>query len=267
MISDSDILTLLADVDLVDIGAGPVVALAHGAGGGVRENFAGLIAAGSGLHRFTGPYYPGSGASRMPTASLSIDDLADSVVAAALSTGAGRFPIIGLSLGSAVAVTAAHRHPEHVSALVLTVGLARPDPQSLAFVRVWRQLARDGHLGVLAELLLYAANSPATLHSMTPTDHAAAVNEIERTYPPGGAAHAELVTRVDVTGLLESITVPTLVVVAGQDRIVLPATARLLAGIPGAELIEYPDAGHIFTPAEGRRWADDLVRFLDRIEQ
>jgi hypothetical protein len=46
---------------------------------------------------------------------------------------------------------------------------------------------------------------------------------------------------------------------------VLPGTAReFAAGISGAELIEYPAAGHIFTPPEAERRAGDVAAFLDR---
>jgi len=266
MISKTERIRLLEHVDVVDSGSGSVVALAHGAGGGVRENFSPLIAASSGGRRFVGPYYPGAGKTPLATDPLSIEKLADTVVAAALQAGAERFPVVGLSLGAAVAVTAAARHPEQVSALVLTVGLVHPDAQSSAFVTVWRRLAEHGDYATLAELILYAASSPQTLASLSPDEHSEVVRQIRRDYPAGGAAHVELVSRTDVRPLLASIEVPTLVVVAGEDRVVLPDTTRKLAsGIEGADLIEYPVAGHIFAAAQAQRWAADVGAFLDRL--
>ncbi|WP_329409248.1 hypothetical protein OG563_42825 [Nocardia vinacea] len=143
------------------------------------------------------------------TAPLSIDELADTVVATALEAGAERFPIVGLSLGSAVAVTTATRHPAHVSALILTVGLVYPDAQSRALVRVWQHLAEHGHFDTLAELLFYA-NSPGTLTSLSEDEHAAAVRQIRAGYPVGGADHVELVSRTDIRPLLAAVDVPTL---------------------------------------------------------
>ncbi|WP_329409426.1 alpha/beta hydrolase [Nocardia vinacea] len=264
MISDAQRQHLLDQVDVVDSGTGSVVALAHGAGGGVRENFAPLIDT-IADRRFVGPYYPGAGKTPQATAPLSIDELADTVVATALEAGAERFPIVGLSLGSAVAVTAATRHPEHVSALVLTVGLVYPDAQVRALVRVWRHLAERGDFDTLAELLFYA-NSPGTLTSVSEDEHAAAVRQIRAGYPVGGADHVELVSHTDIRPLLPAVDVPTLVVVSGEDRVVLPDTVRQLAsGIAGAELIEYPSAGHIFTPAEAGPWVAEVSAFLDRL--
>jgi pimeloyl-ACP methyl ester carboxylesterase len=249
MISDAQRQQLLDQVDVVDSGTGPVVALVD------------TIAD----RRFVGPYYPGAGKTPQATAPLSIDELADTVVATALAAGAERFPIVGLSLGSAVAVTAATRHPEHVSALVLTVGLVYPDAQARALVRVWRHLAARGDFDTLAELLFYA-NSPATLTSVSEDEHAATVRQIRAGYPVGGADHAELVSRTDIRPLLSAVDVPTLVVVSGQDRILLPDTVRQLAsGIAGAALIEYPSAGHIFTPAEAGPWVAEVSAFLDRL--
>ena len=265
MISQSKRRHVLDRCDIVDRGAGPVTALAHGAGGGVLENFAPLIEAAP-HRRFVGPYYPGAGRTPSAPEPLSADALADTVVAAALEAGAERFPIVGLSLGAAVAVTAAVRHPEHVAALVLTGGFARADAQTTAFTRVWRRLADHGDHDALAELLLHAVGSPQTLASLSPEQHTAAVRRIRRDHPVGGAAHAELVGRVDVRPLLASVEVPTLVVTGGQDRVVLPATTRRLAsGIGGAESIEYPSAGHIFTDAEARRWSADVTAFLDGV--
>ena len=50
-----------------------------------------------------------------------------------------------------------------------------------------------------------------------------------------------------------------------HDRLVNPASTRALAElVPGAELLEYPDAGHLFTPAEEVHWAADAEDFLNR---
>lgn len=265
MISTASHQDLLDGVDVLDVGSGPVVALAHGAGGGVRENFAPLFDGLGDHRRFVGPYYPGAGGTALSDEPLSVEQLADQVVAAAVRAGAERFPIVGLSLGGAVAVTAAARHPEHVSALVLTVPLRCPDAQARAVVSVWRALADAGDYEGLANLLFLVAASPRTLTEATPTEAATTIDLIRDGYPVGGSAHAELVTRVDVTPLLETITVPTLVVVAGADRILLPDTVRGCAAIRGAEVVEYPDAGHIFTPVEAQRWTSDVDAFLSRV--
>lgn len=159
---------------VVDQGSGPVVALAHGAGGGVMENFTPLLDRMTPDRRLVGPYWPGAGGTPRRTEPLQLDELADAVVAAAVAAGADRFAVVGVSLGAAVAVTAALRHPEHVSSLVLTVGLASADTQVRLAVDVWRFLAAAGDLDALAGFLLHAGASATTLEAMTAAEERAA---------------------------------------------------------------------------------------------
>jgi pimeloyl-ACP methyl ester carboxylesterase len=240
------------------------VALAHGAGGGIAANFGGVTDALGDRWRFLGPNYPGSGTTPVASAPLTFEHLADTVVAAGVVAGATRFPVIGLSLGAAVAVTAAVRHPEHVSALVTTVGLAHTDAQSLAFARAWSAFEAHGDAVGLAHLMLLTCGTTESLAALGAEGVDSLVAEMVRTRGSGTDAHADLVGRVDVRDLLPAIDVPTLVVVAGADRIVLPTTARRFGDIAGAEIVEYPGAGHIFTDTEVDRWAADIGGFLVR---
>lgn len=264
MISREQAAELLAGVDVVGGGTGGVVALAHGAGGGIAPNFGGVVDALGDRWRFVGPNYPGSGGTPLASGPLTVEHLADLVVAAGVAAGATRFPVVGLSLGAAVAVTAAVRHPDHVSALVTTVGVAHADAQSLAFARAWRALEAHRDPVGLAHLMLLTCGTADALAAIGPGGIDTAVGETVRTLAPGGATHAALVEHVDVRELLSEIAVPTLVVVAGADRIVLPTTARRFGDIVDAEVVEYPSAGHIFTPAETVRWSADIGAFLDR---
>ncbi|MET9326855.1 alpha/beta hydrolase [Tsukamurella sp. NPDC003166] len=241
-------------------GEGPVVALAHGAGGGVRENFAPLID-GIGDRRFVGPYWPGSGDTPRSDTPLELDALADAVVAAAVSSGADRFPVVGLSLGAAVAVTAARRHPEHVSGLVLTVGVARADVRVRAATGTFRALAAAG-APELAAYVLRACSTDEQLRDLSPEDAERIVADVRAAIPPGAPEQMELVGRVDVTGLLSGISVPTLVVVGGGDRLIPPDIERELGTIRGARVIAYDGAGHTFTPREAAVWAADVAEFL-----
>lgn len=253
---------LLDDVEIVTAGHGPIVALAHGAGGGVNENFAGLIAAGRDRFRFTGPSMPGVGSTPLPPEPLELEVLADRLIAAAELEGGERFPIVGISLGAAVAIAATVRHPERVSALVLTVPFARPDAQSRSFTDVWRALDASGDRDALAQHLFSGCTTTAALSATSVDDAHAITAAVRDGYPAGGAAHAELIGRVDVTGLFDAVDVPALVVIGGQDRLLLPNTCRLYAGIPGAHVLEYPDAGHIFDETTAQRWNADVLRFL-----
>jgi 3-oxoadipate enol-lactonase len=58
-------------------------------------------------------------------------------------------------------------------------------------------------------------------------------------------AHLYAVSRHDTRARLQQLSLPTLIVKAGQDILVQPRSAdRLLALIPHAQLVTFPDAGH-----------------------
>ncbi|WP_285030314.1 alpha/beta hydrolase [Mycolicibacterium sp. lyk4-40-TYG-92] len=249
----------LSTLTVTRIGSGPALLLAHGAGGGVALNFGQLIDEMAGERTLIGVDYPGSGASPLATSSYSVDDLADAIVDAGRAAGFDRFPIVGLSLGSAVAVTAALRHPEAVSALILTVGFAHADPQLRLVVDVWRYLA--GHNRDMLARFLTGVSSPSAFVEGGNLDEVVA--DVRASIPVGSPQQAALAVEVDLRDRLADIAIPTLVVAAGVDRIVQPSSTRALAaGIPGSVLMEYPHAGHIFTPDEGRTWISDIRKFL-----
>ncbi|MDZ7918060.1 MAG: alpha/beta hydrolase [Rhodococcus sp. (in: high G+C Gram-positive bacteria)] len=262
MIPSPDASALLESVHLVRAGDGPPVALAHGAGGGVLANFATVIEHFRAERSLIGVDYPGSGDTPVASTPLSLEALADAVVEAMVTVGYERFPILGLSLGTAVAVTAAVRHPDRVTGLVLTVGLATADMQLTSLFAVRRRLVELREWDALAHLMLYAT-SPGTLSDISMEERDAFLVQMGEKYPVKTAAQSELAATVDIEHLLPRLNLPALVIAAGQDRFVLPSTTRALAdGIAGAEMIEYPDAGHIFTPGETNQWIEDIGKFL-----
>ncbi|MFF1420471.1 alpha/beta fold hydrolase [Streptomyces sp. NPDC058280] len=119
-------------------GTGPGLLLAHGATGSIEGNFAPVLPALAAAHTVVAPDYPGSGETPVADAPLDLDELTDSVVDSAVRRGVGRFAVLGFSLGTLVAVRAAVRHPERVTALVLTAGFARPDDHLLGLLPGWR---------------------------------------------------------------------------------------------------------------------------------
>lgn len=249
----------LSTLTVTRVGSGPALLLAHGAGGGVALNFGQLMDEMAGERTLIGVDYPGSGASPLAASSYRVDDLADAIVDAGRAAGFDRFPILGLSLGSAVAITAALRHPETVSALVLTVGFAHADPQLRLVVDVWRYLA--AHDRAILARFLTGVSSPSAFDEDGNLDEIVA--NVHASIPAGSPQQAALAAEIDLRDRLAEIAIPTLVVAAGADRIVRPSSTRALAaGIPGSVLMEYPHAGHIFTPDEGRTWISDIRKFL-----
>jgi pimeloyl-ACP methyl ester carboxylesterase len=250
-------------LDVLVKGSGPALLLAHGAGGGIEGNFGLVLGDLARDHTLVGPHYPGAGASPLPPGRLELDDLADQLVAAAVAAGQDSFAVLGESLGSAVAVRIAARHPDRVRALVLTAGFPVADPvldlaarlvDALAEAERWDDLARFAHLSCL---------SPRELADLRPADVEAGTRATLAAMPPGMRAHFDLVSRVDVRSDLGRLSAPTLVVAPSGDRLVLPESShRLAAGIPGAELVELPGAGHVLNEADRAVWLRHVRRFL-----
>jgi non-heme chloroperoxidase len=74
-----------------------------------------------------------------------------------------------------------------------------------------------------------------------------------------------LMTRPDATPLLSTIHCPTLIVVGEQDAITPPSMSEgMQRGIPGAELVVIPDAGHMSNLEQPAAFNAALARFLER---
>ncbi|GAB2835918.1 hypothetical protein GCM10022221_38870 [Actinocorallia aurea] len=128
-------------------GTGPGLLLAHGAGGGIDPNYGAVMDVLAAHRTVVGPDYPGTGRTPRAETPLTLDGL----VATAVEEGVETFAISGYSLGCPVAVRAATRHPDRVTALVLTAGFAHPNPRLLLAARLWRDLLRADDLDAALE--------------------------------------------------------------------------------------------------------------------
>ncbi|MET7638072.1 alpha/beta fold hydrolase [Streptomyces sp. NPDC005438] len=250
-------------LDTLVTGSGPGLLLAHGAGGGVDANFGPLLPLLAADHTVVGSDYPGSGDSPVVDR-LDLDRLADSLVGEAAEAGLERFTVLGYSLGTAVALRVAHRHPGRVRGLVLGAGLARAATRPRLVTELWDGLLERGDLAGFARLNLLTALSDRQLAAMSGEEVAGALREVAATVPPGAVAQARLVRELDVRGELAGVGVPTLVVAAGRDGLVPPDASRELAeGIPGAAYTVL-DAGHLVLAERPAEWWEAVSGFLAR---
>ncbi|MEQ0561828.1 alpha/beta hydrolase [Amycolatopsis sp. NEAU-NG30] len=242
-------------------GSGPGLLLAHGGGGSIEGNFGPILDDLARTHTVVGPDYPGSGATPRSDRPLDLDEVADELVAIAVGAGCERFAILGYSLGTAVAVRAATRHPDRVTALILTSGFARLNNQMRLAVDVWASLLHDDPR-LLAKFLTLAGTGARHLESLTPEQLAAAVDELAAFIPEGSPEQVRLVAEVDTRAELAAITVPALVVATTLDGLASPALSRELAeGLPHAELVEI-EAGHNIAVEAPDAWLAAIEKFL-----
>ncbi|AOP48201.1 alpha/beta fold hydrolase [Streptomyces lydicus] len=244
------------------LGSGPGLALAHGAGSSVAGTYGPILDGLSAHHTVVGVDYPGSGDTPRSAAPLSLDDLADQLVAAAVAEGLDTFAVSGYSLGGPVAVRAAARHPERVTALVLTATFAHRDNRLALAVPVWRKLAESGHRELLAEYLTMMALGADALEAMPDEQLREAIGFTAAAVADGTPEHAELAPRIDVRDDLPGIQVPTLVVSTTQDWFTSRRLHRELADtIPGARLVELP-TGHLPMIERPDAWRQLITDFL-----
>ncbi|MER5301055.1 alpha/beta hydrolase [Streptomyces lasiicapitis] len=248
------------------VGRGPALLLAHGAGGSVDANFGPVLPALAAAHRAVAVDYPGSGETPRAKAPLTLDTLADELIAAADAEGADTFALAGYSLGSAVAVRAAARHPSRVKALILTAPFTRPDTRTTLAAQIWHHLASSRDRDKLARFVLPLALSPQTLDSLSPEQLAGTLRGTAESAPEGTADHVDLVIRTDVRADLAAITAPTLVITTTRDQLVPPALQReVAAGIKGARVAEIA-TGHLPFAEDPARWQRLITDFLAETE-
>ena len=118
---------------LTHTGDGPALVLVHGVGA-TRSIWARVVEQLADGHAVTAVDLPGFGDSPPVGPGFDLDEVADAVAEGLAAAGVPRpFALVGHSLGGAVALTLAHRHPDMVDRLVLVApaGLS-PRPPWLA---------------------------------------------------------------------------------------------------------------------------------------
>ncbi|MGW7206587.1 alpha/beta fold hydrolase [Streptomyces sp. NPDC054837] len=246
------------------LGSGPGLLLAHGAGSSLAGTYGPILEALAARHTLVGIDYPGSGETPRSTTPLTVDDLADQLIAAADAEGLDRFAISGYSLGGPVAIRAATRHPERVTALVLTAAFPHRDNRLALASSIQSRIAASGDRELLAEFLLMTALGTQALESMPAEQLQQVLGYTAASIADGSAEQTDLVSHVDVRDDLPGITVPTLVISTTDDRLTSTALHRRLAeAIPGAQLAEIA-TGHLPMLERTDEWLRLIADFLGR---
>jgi len=191
----------------------------------------------------------GIGESALPERPFHMRDLAQDVLRVADALDWQRFHTVGVSLGGMVSQELALMAPRRVQSLTLVathaggpLGLA-PTATGLGH---WVRAAfgpQAGRVQALTQLLY----TRTFLDSIDPVQLRERMHAHVGIKPPVRTALMQLlaVMRHDTRRRLKHVSVPTLVVKPESDVLVRPFHSDVLhQGIPGAELLSVPDAGH-----------------------
>ena len=260
-------------------GAGPVLLLVHGMGGGY-ENWREVIEPLARRHTVVAPDLPGHGASPPGNGDYSIGALAAGLRDLLLALGHERATLVGHSLGGGIAMQLAYQFPELAERLVLV---------------------SSGGLGPEVSLVLRAAALPGSELWITATARTASwagaavgrglsrvglrptpdVAEVARGYAsladPGRRAAflATLRSVINVSGqridasdrLYLAEGIPVLIIWGARDPIIpVSHGERANAAIAGSRLEIFRSVGHIPQLEAPARFVAVLERFLEQTE-
>jgi proline iminopeptidase len=240
-----------------DEAAHPIVVLHGGRGiGDHRGDFAAFRPLAD-SHRLLAYDQRGCGRSSL-TPPYVFSQYADDLEAFRLETCGGRkITLIGGSFGGMIALTYAVRYPDGLSHLILrgTAPSHHHEAEAIANFQARLHKATSASIDMVHKIfsdrvaddtelrLIWLALQPLYYETFDP-DAALART---RTLHLHAETHNALFTTkdYDLRADLPGIAVPTLVICGGADWICPPSQSRLIAeGIPGAELLEVPNANH-----------------------
>ncbi|MGR3755835.1 MAG: alpha/beta fold hydrolase [Tranquillimonas sp.] len=210
----------------------------------------------------------GTGLSQRDCAEITLDRLADDLEAVADAAGLHRFPIFAVSQSVAVAVVFAARHPDRVERLILMGG----------FVRGSAARGAGGETAAMVQLVRSGWGDPASpfmqafstlyMPAAGPAEIASFVEmQLASAHPDMAARIREFVAGIDISGLLDRVHAPTLVLHARGDAVQpVEEGRRLAAALRDAVFREFDARSHIPLPSEPA-WSEMLDAaewFLDQ---
>jgi pimeloyl-ACP methyl ester carboxylesterase/class 3 adenylate cyclase len=197
---------------------------------------------------------------QLPTLETRMDDLR----AVMDSVGSPRATLFGHSEGGNMCILFATTYPERTDGLILTGSYAkriRSDEYPWAPAREERM----AHIQEV-ERTWGASGLEVTYYAPSRAGDPVFVQWLKRyarlsASPKAAAALIRMNSEIDVTSVLSSVRVPTLLLYRADDRDVSVEEGRYIASkIPGAKLVELPGGDHFF-------WAGDAEPLIEEIEE
>ena len=191
----------------------------------------------------------GTGESDKPGGTWSTELFADDVAAFVAAIGLDRVHVAGLSLGAAIGMWLAAKHPARVKSLSLHSAWAKSDPYLKVVVQGWQTMAKG--LGSVTDMIIQGIFPwcfTPELYSAKP-DYIEALAAFVRGRPTQPLAaflqQSEAVIAHDAVAQLARIKTPTLITFGRYDVVTGARFADVMKGsISKSELIVFEDCSH-----------------------
>ncbi len=247
------------------MGMGEVVLFLHGIGGN-RTNWHTQLRAFAPAYHAVAWDARGYGLSDDYDGPLDFGDFAKDIVRLLDHLEADNAHIVGLSMGGRIALDFVARYPGRVTTLTLSGTRAsfaqRTPAERDAFLRLRKKpLVEDGKepkdiAPGIAKSLMGRRSTDAHFDQL--------VESIATLHKESYIKTIEASTYYDRSAALEAISVPTLLVYGGDDRLNRPGLGREIAAqISDARFVEIQDAGHLCNIEAPAEFNDAILSFLE----
>ena len=189
---------------------------------------------------------------------------ADDLLALFDARGLGRAPLLGLSMGAAVALNFALSHPERVERLILISPWLTGWEASDDWKALWRGVTEAARAGDLALARRRWFDHPMFAPLRRDPVAAADLRRAIDAYP--GRQWVRDPQRAELPDIerLHTLAVPTLLLTGEHDHPDLRLIAEVIVGAaPGVRRIDYADAGHMLHVERTAAVAGAIAAFLD----
>ncbi len=211
----------------------------------------------------------GAGRSDKPHGRYSLEQMADDAVAVLDDAGVDSAHVVGASMGGAISQILALRHPDRLRSLTLACTACRNHEWRRELIGSWAETARTNGMGAMTREAARWVIGPRSFRRLAPAFGWLGPLALAR---PAHAFAAQCDAILDVDDdqaeLLDTITIPTLVMVGNQDILTPRGDSEELADrIPTAELVVISGAAHGFMVEHASTVNRVLLEFLGRAEK
>ncbi|MEU8621074.1 alpha/beta hydrolase [Streptomyces sp. NPDC048623] len=226
-------------------GTGSPLLLVHGTGsGGAVINWGQTAPRFSGSRTVITPDLSGADRTVDDGAPLTVEALAEQVIAVIEDAGLGPVDLLGFSMGSPVSAAVAALRPDLVKRLVLVAGwtYTEGDEYLRNNFTLWQRLGENDP-AAFGRFVTMTGFSRGFLNGIGREGVEALIPNMPPT--SGTLRHVGVDRAVDIRELLPRITAPTLVIGCTQDATVPVENSRALAAAIGGSSYAEIDAGHV----------------------